>query len=276
MKPHEGKPHVVNGGIIEKFSLPGPKARKVPGNGVLIHSRTFPPLTARGSPTSGSSIPVCHSNPSGTSSKGRRRIWSFNNSLFLMRSTERACSAKRRPSPSPRETTRSFPSSPLLPIHGAVPVPRPCSSVPQNRQIRQASPCRPSVRKIHAKHSSHAGKSKRHLPERRKGPMPPVWISSATQLRWPPHVNRFRKQRKTENPSSARNRSLRLKQSARRKMGEQSTINIERNLEFDRHTAEDSESTGFTRTEVIIIRHDELLVKQVSRRTWRDTLSVAW
>ena len=27
---------------------------------------------------------------------------------FLMRSTERACSAKRRPSPSPRETTRSF------------------------------------------------------------------------------------------------------------------------------------------------------------------------
>lgn len=46
-------------------------------------------------------------------------------------------------------------------------------------------------------------------------------------------------------------------------MGEQSTINIERNLEFDRHTAEDSESTGFTRAEVIIIRHDELLVKQV-------------
>lgn len=107
MQSHQGNPHIVNGGIVEKILAAGAESPQGAGNGVLIHSRTWPPFTARGSPISGSSMPVCHSRPEGIFSSGSTRIWSPSSSLLLRRSTERSRSARRHPSPSPRETVSS-------------------------------------------------------------------------------------------------------------------------------------------------------------------------
>ena len=148
------------------------------------------------------------------------------------RSTERSRSARRHPSPSRGKRSAALSAAPLPPVPGAVLFPRTCSSVPQIRQTRRASPFVDIPGRLVPDRGLPEGEVK-HSPVKTARSNAPRMDSQRNTINdYPSSFNLYPVRMKKKPHPSARDSFLRLKQSAKRKMGMQSTINAGREFKI--------------------------------------------